>query len=170
MKFTWPKGAIQWKGVLKQYRAALLVLLAGVLLLLLPGSGGRTREESGSAAVQEEAFDLDAFEAKLAQAVSQIQGAGEARVYLTLRSSARQVLAQDQDLTQSGSSTSTLTLNKGSGVQEVVSLQTVAPQFQGAVVICPGGADPQVQLRVLGAVSALTGLGSDRISICKSAS
>ena len=49
----------------------------------------------------------------------------------------------------------------------VVPLYTLTPQFQGALVVCPGGGDPAVQLRLLEAVSALTGLGSDRISICE---
>jgi len=36
-----------------------------------------------------------------------------------------------------------------------------------ALVVCPGGGDPRIQLRLLEAVSALTGLGTDRISICQ---
>ena len=40
------------------------------------------------------------------------------------------------------------------------------PSFRGALVVCPGGDDPQVQLAITQAVSALTGLGSDRITIC----
>ena len=41
------------------------------------------------------------------------------------------------------------------------------PEKGVALVVCPGGGDPAVQLRLLEAVSALTGLGSDRISICE---
>ena len=62
---------------------------------------------------------------------------------------------------------STVTLGRGSGEQSVVPLQTLAPQFRGALVVCPGGEDPQVRLKLAEAVSALTGLGADRISICK---
>ena len=35
------------------------------------------------------------------------------------------------------------------------------------VVVCPGGEDPAVQLRLVEAVADLTGLGTDRITICK---
>ena len=69
-----------------------------------------------------------------------------------------------------GGSSSTVTLGRGSGSQEVVPLQTLAPQFQGALVVCPGGEDPEVCLQIIQAVSALTGLGSDRISVCPSQS
>ena len=83
--------------------------------------------------------------------------------------SGRQVLAQDTQRGAEGdASSSTVTLGRGSGNQEVVPLQTLAPQFQGALVVCPGGEDPEVCLQIIQAVSALTGLGSDRISVCPS--
>ena len=59
-----------------------------------------------------------------------------------------------------------VTVGKGSGQQEVVPLQTVAPEFRGALVVCPGGGDARVRLQLIEAVAALTGLGSDRISVC----
>ena len=36
-----------------------------------------------------------------------------------------------------------------------------------ALVVCPGGNDPAVKLQISEAVAALTGLGADKISICK---
>lgn len=60
-----------------------------------------------------------------------------------------------------------VTVGRGAGNQDVVSLQTVAPQFRGALVVCPGGGDPQVRLRLIEAVSALTGLGANRVSVCQ---
>ena len=65
-----------------------------------------------------------------------------------------------------GSSNTVVTVGKGSGNQDVVPIQTVAPQFRGALVVCPGGNSAQVRLKIIEAVSALTGLGSDRISVC----
>ncbi len=35
-----------------------------------------------------------------------------------------------------------------------------------ALIVCPGGGDARVRLRLIEAVSALTGLGADRISVC----
>ena len=54
-----------------------------------------------------------------------------------------------------------------SGQQDVVPLQTVAPEFRGALVVCPGGGNAQVRLKLIEAVSALTGLGSDRIAVVR---
>lgn len=169
MKERWPELVRRWRGALEKYRYVLLVIGAGVLLLLLPSGGGRDASdpparESGA----EEPFDLEKFEEKLAQALSQVEGAGKARVVLTLEGGSRQVLARDQERDRDGGAASTVvTVGRGSGSQGVVPLQTVAPQFRGALVVCPGGGDPQVRLRLIEAVSALTGLGSDRISVCQ---
>lgn len=107
------------------------------------------------------------FEEKLSQVLSDIQGAGKTRVVLTLKSGSRQILAQNVERDGERSSASAVTVGQGAGTEGVVPLYTLTPQFQGALVVCPGGGDPAVQLRLLVAVSALTGLGSDRISICE---
>lgn len=169
MKGTWPELAQRWKGALGKYQYVLLVLAAGVALLLLPTGGRRdSPSQPGPPAEAQEAFDLDAFEKKLAQTLSQVKGAGEAEVVLTLDGGSRQVLAQDRERDGGGGASSTVvTVGQGSGSQGVVPLQTLAPNFRGALVVCPGGGDPSVRLALIGAVSALTGLGADRITICE---
>ena len=153
---------------LEKHKQVLLVIGVGVILMLLPtGSGGERAGETPTFS-QEAVFDLDAFEEKLERVLSQVEGAGETRVVLTLDSGNRQVLAQDQEWDETGEVTaSVVTLGRGAGEQEVVPLQTLAPRFRGALVVCPGGETPQVRLKLAEAVSALTGLGADCISICK---
>ena len=161
MKISWPKGMERWKAVLDRYRYALLVIAAGGLLLLLPPAEAERAD-------REAFFQLEELEEKLARTLSGIHGAGETEVMLTLKSGSRQVLAQDTQSRGEGErSVSTVTLGRGSGSQEVVPLQTVAPQFRGALVVCAGGDDPGVRLQVIRAVSALTGLGSDCITVCQ---
>ena len=170
MNLSWLRGALPpVQKLWDRFRYVLLVLAAGVLLLLLPLDGGGEGREAPAQEALQEAFSLEEFEEKLSDTLSQIQGAGEAQVVLTLKSGSRQVLAQDTQRGADGdSSSATVTLGRGSGSQEVVPLQTLAPQFQGALVVCPGGGDPEVCLQIVQAVSALTGLGSDRISVCPS--
>lgn len=165
MKWKWPEAARQWKGALGKYGYVLLVIAAGAVLLLLP-SGGRD-SPGEEAPAREETFDLEAFEEKLERTLSQIEGAGETKVVLTLDGGSRQVLARDQERDgEGGGSNTVVTVGKGSGQQEVVPLQTVAPEFRGALVVCPGGGNAPVRLKLIEAVSAVTGLGSDRISVC----
>ena len=128
---------------------------------------GREEAEPAGTAAEAEPFDLEGFEEKLADTLSQVQGAGKTRVVLSLDSGSRTVLAQDVERQEGGGTSTVVTVGRGSGSQEVVPLQTVAPSFRGALVVCPGGGDPQVRLRLVEAVSALTGLGSDRISVCQ---
>ena len=167
MKLDWPKLALRWKEALGKYKYVLLVIGLGVVLMALPTTGQRDKGQEGAQAPAE-GFDLEAFEEKMERALSQVEGAGEVRVVLTQGSNGRQRLAQDQERDrEGGGSSTTVTVGRGSGQQEVVPLQTLAPEFRGALVVCPGGGNPRIQLRLLEAVSALTGLGTDRISICK---
>lgn len=154
---------------LEQYKYVALILCAGLLLMLLP-SGTQSRESAAEpppvSPNTASDFDLEELEAKLERALSQINGVGEATVVLTLRSGAEEVLAQD---TSQGSSTDreTVIVSTGSGTEEAVSVKTIYPEFQGALVVCEGGGSASVKLEVLKAVSAMTGLSSDQISICQ---
>lgn len=164
-----------WSGrlraLLERYKFLLLVILVGVVLLLLP-TGDKKTETAALTAAAGERFDVADMEQKLARTLTQINGVGEVSVMLTLRSSALQVLAQDGKTTEkegdSEANITTVVVSKGSGYQETVALQQLSPQYQGALVVCSGGDDPNLRLRLTEAVSALTGLGADKISICKS--
>ena len=142
---------------LKKYKWVGLVLLVGLLLLAWPAG---KENQAETAAETPQTFDLAATEARLAEALSQIRGAGEVTVVLTLAGGPRQVLAQDVDqATERGQERrETVVVSRGSGGQEAV-------EYQGALLVCPGGGDPTVRLQLTQAVAALTGLGADKISI-----
>ena len=161
------EGNPKIQQMLVKYKWILLVIGVGLLLLLLPGGGTEKQEKVETSS---ETFDLDATEAKFSAALSEVEGAGKVTVVLSVKTGARQMLAQDSKYVEKDSgreeSTSTVVLSKGSGTQEAITLQEIYPQFQGAVVICDGGDDPSVRLKLTEATSALTGLGADKISIC----
>lgn len=172
------KGMFQWERLpqkaaelFQKYKYVLLVIAAGIVLLLLP-LGGEENPALGGTERQnengEETFRVEEMERRLEEALSRVDGAGEVTVVLTVKSGARQILAQDSSRSGEESSTSTVVVSTGSGTEDAVVLQQVYPQYQGALVVCPGGGDPAVCLKLVDAVSALTGLGADKISICKS--
>lgn len=164
MKGLWQKGQIPWKEVWKRYQAIILVIAVGCVLMLIPS--GSKPEGEHQEDTQEE-FLLEEFEERLAKTLSCIEGAGEVQIMLSLSSGERQILAQDIKKGVEGElQQTTVTVGRGSATEGVVPLQTVAPQFRGALVVCAGGDDPTVQLQMIQAVSALTGLGSDKISVC----
>lgn len=167
MKLQWSRLEGKWRELWKKYGPLLLVVALGAVLMALPTGSGKTEEPA--AQTEEESFDLAAFEQKLADTLSQVKGAGKVEVVLSLDSGGRKILAQDIQRDGERTTQDTVTLGRGSGAQSVVPLQTTAPEFRGALVVCPGGGDPQVRLALLQAVSALTGLGADRVCICESA-
>ncbi len=156
---------------LEKYKFVLLIILLGVLLLALPDFSGEKSGDQAAAGSVQTSFDLEEMERKLEDALSQIDGAGKVTVVLSVKTGTRQVLAEDNEISEKNDETeqsdSTVVLSKGSGYQEVVSVQEIYPQFRGALVVCAGGGNPAVKLKLVEAVSALTGLGSDKISICK---
>lgn len=151
-----------------QYRSFLLVIAVGLFLLMLPSKPAQQTEKTEQVSTQE-SFSVEEFEAKLAQTLSKIDGAGKAEVVITVKSTGMKLLARDTSKKSDGTqSSSTVTVGKGGAVQDVVEIDSYMPQFQGALIVCAGGEDPQVRLAITNAVSALTGLGADKISICKS--
>ena len=149
------------------YKYVLLVIVAGALLLMLPHSDQSQKTvDGGTGEGADTAFDLDELERGLEQALSRIEGAGEVTVVLTLKSGTRKVLAEDSRADGAESSRETVVVSQGSSMEDGLLLQEVYPQFRGALIVCPGGNIASVRLSVLEAVSALTGLSSDCISIC----
>ena len=157
-------------GVLGKWKLPLLFLALGVVLLLIPTG----KKQETPAQEQEEAeqdFDLDAMQRRLESILSQIDGAGRVSVMLTLASGEEAVYQQDEkrSASESGSSSEQQTVlrsDSGSEKSPVVVLRKY-PQFRGALIVCDGAERAGVRLSVIEAVSGLTGLGSDKISVIK---
>ena len=160
-------GAV--RASLKKYRLVWLIICVGLILLVLPLGSEGDGESEEPATAQTESFDLAAAERRMAEALSRIDGAGEVTVVLTVQNGTRRILAEDTDRcgSQEESRTETVVLSRGGNTQETVTVQEIYPRFQGALVICPGGDDPEVRLKLTEGVIALTGLGADKISISK---
>lgn len=168
-----PEGRLPEKliGFFKQYKLVFILIAAGVILLMLPQKKEQV-ETSASAGMAgaEESFSVNELEDRLSRILSQVEGAGEVSVMLTVRSGMERILATDQELSEQEyereAQRKTVVISGGSG-EEVVLIGQNYPIFQGALVVCRGGEDPTVQLRLTKAVSALTGLSSNKITVCK---
>ena len=149
----------------KKYKYVGLVVLAGILLMLLPGkkTDAQTQESGGS-------FSLEDTERRMEELLGRMDGVGRVQVMLTLRSGETLSLAEDSSATLGSGGdvrqdSQVLTVNRGSGKQEVVVTQRLYPTYQGAVVVCQGAGDSRGRLRVMETVAVLTGLSSDKISV-----
>lgn len=161
-------------AVLGRYKYVLLVAALGAALLLWPTAAG-TAAENAQAAEETKPASLRETEEAMERILGKISGVGQVDVMLTLQSGRELVLAGDDSLRYSGNvnapdsydrSTSTVTVG-GAGEEDVVVTQERYPQYRGALVVCDGGGNDAVRLAVTGAVSALTGLGSDRIAVVR---
>ncbi len=167
------KGGMDWEGLKKgldRYKYVLIVMVAGAVLLLIPnGEGGEEVEERVVILESNDpwVYDLGEIERKIEETLSKVEGAGEVSLVLTVQGSTRQVLAQNTSSSQNGEEKETVIIDQGSGVESGLTLQEIYPIYQGALLVCTGGDDPTVQYKMTQAISALTGLGADKITICK---
>ena len=157
----------QWKERLKKGKFVLLILIVGIVLMLIPtGSKTQSRDKGQTAA-----FSLEDTQQHMEQLLTKMEGVGRCEVMLSLESSSRLTLARDSNETRREGEQKTqsevLTVNRGSGCQEVVITEEIYPVFKGAVVVCDGADSSSVKLNIVQTVSALTGLGSDKISVVK---
>lgn len=154
------------QNVLHKYRYAILVLAAGLLLMLLPE---KMSPQTENAEIPERKEQVGTAE-ELTEILGQIKGVGKVRVMLTVASGEMTVYQTDEDtqLGESGTIRHDTVIVSDSDRNESGLIQQVIPaQFRGALVVCEGGDHPSVCLAVVEAVSKLTGLSSDRISVLK---
>ncbi|MBE6975742.1 MAG: stage III sporulation protein AG [Ruminococcaceae bacterium] len=161
----WKKKAFD---KVSKHKYALAVLILGIALMLLPGIGAKKDESNqNTQPVQTQTVEL---EEKLSQILCRIQGAGKVEVLLTCSSGEKTVYQEDADLSQGTNNTSrydTVIIKDGSGKENGLVQQIIPPKYQGAIVVCQGADKPAVRLAVVEAVSRVTGLGADQISVLK---
>jgi len=97
--------------------------------------------------------------------ISRVEGVGKTAVMVTLESGSESIYATDTD--SDGSSTHVL-LGSGGADGLVETVET--PRVLGVAVVCEGGGSAAVQSRVTALVQALTGIGTNHITVAKMAS
>jgi len=158
---------------LKKYKYVTLIIVIGIVLILIPPKESTSKEKSVSAPALE--FDLADEEARIAQAISKMTGAGKVTVVLTLQSTMETVYQTDmtersdvgQSTQRNDKETRTVTVSAGSGAEQAAVVRKKYPIYQGALIVCDGADRPDVKLNIVGAVSSLTGLPSNKITVVK---
>lgn len=152
---------------LKKHKYAFLVLSAGIGLMLIPENDSA----QVSSGITPQVDNILSVEEKLSEVLSQIQGAGEVVVLLTEAFGEETIYQVDRDTSQSDSSSSlredTITITDSQRNEQGLVKQQNPPKYMGAVVVCQGGDKPTVRLAIIDAISKLTGLGADKISVLK---
>lgn len=153
----------------EKYKYVLLILLAGILLCLIPTGTKKTVSDPETSV--SELFSLQKTQEEMEKLLAQIDGVGQVKVMLTLKSGSTLQLAKDKTMSEreaeNKEDTQIVKLNRGNGCQDVVITQQTYPIYQGAVVVCEGADHSQVQWEIIQAVTVLTGLSSEKISVVK---
>ena len=164
----------------------LILLLTGILLMVIAVPAGKS--VNGTSAGTDEETYTAYLEDRLNRTLSQIEGAGEVKVMITLKSSAEKVLDKDtesdqetvtEEDSQGGTRQSSKTSKKentvyrtdsesnsqGSGSPYVS--KELSPKIEGVVVIADGGENAVVKENISSAVQALFDIEPHKIRIMK---
>ncbi len=175
MKRTdWREAARGLGARLGKLKYPILVLLLGLLLLALPPRGEKTAEpvEEAQEGVED---DVAAVEARMERILGEIEGAGRVRVMLQYAAGEKSIYQTDseqeihtgEEEKETRTSVQTVLASKESSRDSPVVVQTIYPTFRGALVVSEGAGDSAVKLNLVNAVSSLTGLGADKITVIK---
>ena len=109
-------------------------------------------------------------EERLEAFLSEIDGAGEVKVYLTVGSEQRYVYATEGRHSRSDNKTEEEEkyVIVGGGSEKNALIETVeAPEITGAVIVCGGGGDAAVREQIYKAASAALGIPTVKIYVAK---
>ena len=151
---------------LDKYKFVVLVIVIGIILMLLPTSESKNKSENYTEAPKEYELTMDV---RLENVLSKIHGAGEVKVLLSVATGEEKIYQIDEDVSENSGNIqrNTVVVSDSSRNQQGLIRQIIPPSYLGAVIVCDGGDDPVVRLAVVDAVSKLTGLTTDRISVIK---
>ncbi len=154
---------------IKKYKYAVLILLIGLALMALPinKSENKTNTHTNTLPITKE----QTLEEKLSGALCEIAGAGNVRVILSVASGEEVVYQTNSNHSHNDNTddmkTDTVLITDANRNQSGLITKTNPASYQGALIICQGADDPAVHLMIVDAVSKLTGLGANRISVIK---
>lgn len=163
------KWRIRISESIGKYKYVWIVLLAGALLMMIPEKNTQTQE------VGEPITNVKMVEASLTEQMESIlscvEGAGRVRVMLSVAQGERTIYQTDSSYSQNTDSTDTRTqtilITDSQRNEAGLVHQKNPPIYQGAIILAQGADDPTVKLAIVEAVSNVTGLGTDKISVLK---
>ena len=149
----------------KQFRYPMLVIVLGICLMIVP-----VEKKQAKKTVKEDTVTEVDLAVQMEELLSMVEGAGKVRVLLTLENGP---INQFQENIKTGSGSSNIqkqtetVLVSVDGEEQPVTVKTTYPTYKGAVVVCQGAERASVKLKLIQAVSSLTGLSSDHITVVK---
>lgn len=165
---------------LTKYKYIVIIAVLGLALLMWPSGDSDTSDEPNVSSQPKSGNEMYDMEEKLRNILSKIEGVGRLDVSLTLKSGvevqyAGEVSQSSQQKLEGGQlaqselneDSKVVVLRDKDGNESAAIVKEIYPEYLGAVVVCDGAGSASVRLQVTNAVSTLTGLSSDKISVVK---
>ena len=159
--------AAKGRALFSKYKYVMLIVCIGILLMCLPGKA-QTDQIPETVPLTEAPVSRAQ---ELEEVLGQIAGVGKIKVLLTESDSAETIYQTDEDHTHTQDSDTKhvkTVIVTTSGREESGLIRSITPPvYLGAIIVCQGGDLPSVRLSIVQAVSNVTGIPSDRISVLK---
>ena len=158
-----------WCKSLGGIKYAVLAFILGVLILLMPA--GKSAETAAPAEISQPQAQVEpTVEERISRILSKMEDAGKVEVMLTVKNDGEVIYQTDAEESRSETVTETRiqTVFSGtSGKDGALVRQKNGPTYLGAVVLAQGGDSADVQYRLKMALSRLTGLSTEKITVLK---
>ena len=151
---------------IRKYRFVFVILLVGLGLMLIPFG---EKKEANTVKVSADSTQPDMTE-ELCAILSRIDGAGEVSVMLSVRTGQSTVYQSDESVTNGDTGPvkqDTVIVTDENRAQTGLIQHIIYPEYRGAIIVCQGADNVTVRLNIMEAVSRITGLGMDKISVLK---
>lgn len=155
-------------GYLKEKKSLwlfLVALIAGVLLLLFGGQKEKSVQAVNNSSVNEFDYEREReLEARVSTLCSQVAGVSDVTVMITLDAGVEEIYAFDEQI--SGNDKRSTYVFGASGQEKTpVPVKELAPTVRGVAIVCRGGENPTVQLKLTEMISALFGIPASAVSV-----
>ena len=135
------KKLSRWLSDPRVVKAAVIIGIAAILLIGLTAVFSRKHDDT----TKDVAAYAQQTENRLLEIVSQIDGVGDAQIFLTMDNSGENVYLKNSD----------------------TKTESIEPKVRGVVVVCEGGDDPLVISHVMDAVTKALAISSDKVCVTK---
>lgn len=163
--------------------------LSGIALIFISSMFKPNKEKPTPCASTYSQNFMDAkretLERSLENLVSDINGAGKSKVFITFEGSSETVYATEEKKNKEASEDKSgdeitrkkesddcekkfITIKDSEGSEKALAVTELEPKIKGAVVICPGADDPIVKNRITEVVTTALNINSARVCITKS--
>ena len=166
-------------GKEKFSKIVLILGIAGMLFIFISEifpKKQNTAEKSSYSSAEISYQREQQLEKRLQDMIERIDGAGKAKVMITLDSSNEYFYAFDSktdiaenDAERQNSTEKSPAIIDGKNGEEPIVTKVAESGIRGVFVICEGGDKLQVAERIIDAVCAVLGIGSSRVSVAKMA-